>query len=137
MTLIHLLLNGDLDGQEIPEPQQLLEETFALMTCLMRSMEAQRKSLIDKRLVQDEQTTLISLEDIKTMEKHDKLQKALFTFRKGKGSKGYKSWKGYRPYGKGGKGFKGGRGLPPPKFSFLSALQRHGPPANEQGPARS
>ena len=146
--VVHFMLQGEFDKipTEQPDLKDIMEEIFALLTSLLRSMELSRKTLVDRRFgaLENEHNSLINADDLKSMERADKLQRALASIKfkgyaKGKG-KGYRyGWQAKgRPGGKGKGWGKGGRGFPPPtnKFSFLTALQKphNGPQQAEARP---
>ena len=126
MNLIaHWILAGEEEKLGLPEGVRLvdvLEELFALLQSLFKAMQNERKALLDKRLrPQAEEASgasLITAEDLKVLEKVEKLRRAFPS--KGKGGKGGR-WQPYsRPnkgksWGKGkGKGAKGSA-----KFGFM------------------
>ena len=130
--MLHMTLMGELPEmdkvEELPKVPDLVDNLFALMVNLLRQVEQSRKGLVDKRLRaadNDTEAQLITSEDLKWLEKIEKLKRA-FHAEKGLGkgrSKGFghrRSFKGGKPWSM-GKGFKAGRGSPKP-FSFLQVM---------------
>lgn len=133
LTLLHWKLDGQYDELNLPADLQavdLLEQTFALTTSLEKVVEHQRKTLVDRRFrtSESENSALITNEDLKFLDRVDKMKRTLHTG-KGKGSVQGKSR--YHPYGtygsykssKGGYGKgKSGRGGKSRPFSFLQVV---------------
>ena len=113
----------------------IIEALFGLGTALLCSLEQGRKALVDPRFksldaVEDEARTLFSPEDLKTLERFDKLKRFLNSRGsggkggkgKGKGGGGYR----YQPYGKGdnqGRGRGKGKGNCPVNLSKTFAAR--------------
>ena len=136
---LHLQLAEEEHDEDVLCVEDLIETLFGLGTALSKSNELERKSLVDRRFKiidapdAQEDNAMFSLEDVKQLEKLDKLRKA-FNPGKGKG-KGKGSSKGssyrYQPYGYNNNGFGRRKGkekcnqnnnnsyLKPEKFSSL------------------
>ena len=127
VALIHWILDEDFTDLDIPleglDLEPLLEEVFALLTSLAGSIQQCRKGLVDRRLRGDPtEDKLITTEDVKNMEKMDKLvdkfrRSVTRPFGKGHGRRFHPfQYKGGKAWGKCGKGKGAGRG--PPRFLF-------------------
>ena len=110
LTVLHGRLSKEwpMSAEDPLSAEDVLETAFGMATALSRSLDQGRKALVDRRfksidIADDEPQPLFSAEDLKHLERFDKLKRTLSSRGnggKGKGGKGKGTSYRYQPYGK-------------------------------------